>query len=168
MSRGEDMVSQFATPIVIQALDGPFDPVRLVRLRSTASSGSPAYAEKLLQQLIHAHPSMLPVEELEFSFSGLRPICQELPLAGGTKYVDNLLANPDGRICIVECKLWRNPEAVREVIAQDSGLRRRTCDFIIRTAGGGRREGTGTGGEELSHTYGSRRGGGGRPEASIH
>ena len=45
-------------------------------------------------------------------------MCQELSLANGTKYVDNLLINPDGRICIVECKLWRNPEAVREVVSQ--------------------------------------------------
>jgi hypothetical protein len=32
--------------------------------------------------------------------------------------VDNLLISPDGRICLVECKLWHNPEAVREVVAQ--------------------------------------------------
>jgi hypothetical protein len=113
------MVSQFSAPVVLEALNGPFKPIRLVRLRSSATgSGCPTYAENLLQQLIHDDPSILPVEELEFSFSELRPICQELPLANGTKYVDNLLANSDGRMCIVECKLWRNPEAVREVIAQ--------------------------------------------------
>jgi hypothetical protein len=112
------MVSQFSAPIVIQALEGPFNPVRLVRLRPRRGDQATVYAEKLLQELIHAHPSILPVDELESSFSDLRPICQELSLANGTKYVDNLLANPDGRICIVECKLWRNPEAIREVIAQ--------------------------------------------------
>jgi hypothetical protein len=116
---GEDMVSQFSAPIVIQALKGPFNPLRLVRLRPSARGDqSTVYAEKLLQELIHAHPTILPVEDLESAFSNLRPICQELPLPGGTKYVDNLLANSNGRICIVECKLWRNPEAVREVIAQ--------------------------------------------------
>jgi hypothetical protein len=113
------MVTQFSTPVVIQALQRPFNPVRLVRLRLSArGEQSTVYAEKLLQELIHAHPSILPVDELESSFSELRSVCQELPLAKGTKYVDNLLANPDGRICIVECKLWRNPDAVREVIAQ--------------------------------------------------
>jgi hypothetical protein len=117
------MVSQFSAPIVIEALNGPFSPLRLVRMRPSERGGaSAAYAEKLLQELIHAHPSILPVEELEFSFSGLRPICQELPLATGATgakfVVDNLLANPEGRVCIVECKLWRNPKAVREVVAQ--------------------------------------------------
>jgi hypothetical protein len=37
---------------------------------------------------------------------------------GTQKFVDNLLINANGRICLVECKLWRNPEAVREVVAQ--------------------------------------------------
>jgi hypothetical protein len=29
-----------------------------------------------------------------------------------------ILINPDGRICLVECKLWHNPESVREVVGQ--------------------------------------------------
>ncbi len=89
------MVSQFSAPIVIEGLKEPFNPTRLIRLRLFAGS-SMSYAEKLLQELIHAHPSILPVEELETSFLGLRSACQKLPLANGTKYVDNLLANPDG------------------------------------------------------------------------
>ena len=113
------MVLQFSAPILVENLEKPFKPKRLVRLRTTARDcASRAYAEKLLQEIIHSDPSVLPVEELEPSFSDLRPVCQELPLASGTKYIDNLLVNPDGRICIVECKLWRNPEAVREVVAQ--------------------------------------------------
>jgi hypothetical protein len=113
------MVLQFSAPILVENLEEPFKPKRLARLRTTArDSATRAYAEKLLQEIIHSDPSVLPVEELEPSFSDLRPVCQELPLANGTKYIDNLLVNPDGRICIVECKLWRNPEAVREVVAQ--------------------------------------------------
>lgn len=113
------MVLQFSAPILVENLKEPFNPRRLARLRTTARDGaSRAYAEKLLQELIHSEPSVLPVEELEPSFSDLRSVCQELPLANGTKYIDNLLMNADGRICIVECKLWRNPEAVREVVAQ--------------------------------------------------
>ena len=113
------MVLQFSAPILVENLKEPFKPKRLVRLRTAARDGpSLAFAEKLLQEIIHSDPSVLPVEELEPSFSDLRPVCQELPLANGTKYIDNLLVNPDGRICIVECKLWRNPEAVRVVVAQ--------------------------------------------------
>jgi len=33
-------------------------------------------------------------------------------------FVDNLLITPSGDIALVECKLWRNPEARREVVAQ--------------------------------------------------
>lgn len=113
------MVLQFSAPILLENLKEPFKPKRLVRLPTAARDGpSLAFAEKLLQEIIHSDPSILPVEDLEFSFSDLRPVCQELPLANGTKYIDNLLVNPEGRICIVECKLWRNPEAVRVVVAQ--------------------------------------------------
>src|SRR5262249_43624461 len=33
-------------------------------------------------------------------------------------YADNLLITPTGRLCLVECKLARNPEANRDVLAQ--------------------------------------------------
>jgi hypothetical protein len=112
------MNKQFSSPVVLDDLVLPFKPKRLQRMSSVASGSTLKFPEKLLKELIHTDPGILPVEELDRSFSGLRAVCQELPLAGGTKYIDNLLINPDGRICIVECKLWRNPEAVREVIAQ--------------------------------------------------
>lgn len=109
----------YASPVVLDGLTLPLKPMRLARVSTIAATGSPLkFPEKLLQELIHADPGILPVQEIDRAFSDLRPICQELPLASGTKYVDNLLINPDGRICIVECKLWRNPEAVREVVAQ--------------------------------------------------
>jgi hypothetical protein len=40
----------------------------------------------------------------------------ELPLPSG--YVDNLYATPDGDLIVGETKLFRNPEARREVVAQ--------------------------------------------------
>ncbi len=108
---------QHASPVVLDGLALPLNPKKLRRI-SAIDPGSPLkFPEKLLQELIHSDPSILPVEELDRAFAGLRPVCQELSLANGTKYVDNLLINSDGRICIVECKLWRNPEAVREVVA---------------------------------------------------
>jgi len=110
---------QHATPLLIESLDGPFELRRLSRLRPLKGSDERRFPERLLQDLIHAHPEMLPVEELEPSFSNLRSVCTELPLGREeSKYLDNLLINEDGRICLVECKLWRNPEAVRAVVAQ--------------------------------------------------
>lgn len=33
-------------------------------------------------------------------------------------YLDNLFVTPTGGLVLVECKLWRNPEARRQVLAQ--------------------------------------------------
>ncbi len=108
------MPRQHATPIVIDGLERPTRVERLERLYRVSKPGvGPRFVEDLLQHLIHVDPSILPVDELEPAFSGLRSVCRELRLkgAGTEKYVDNLLINPSGRICLVECKLWRNPEA---------------------------------------------------------
>lgn len=74
------------------------------------------YDEGWLQRQIHAHPSLLPIWEIEPSCWPAVPVCMELPLASG--FADNLLVSPDGNLVLVECKLWRNPEARRKVVAQ--------------------------------------------------
>jgi hypothetical protein len=115
------MALQHATPVTIDRLDDAAVIRRLVRLRRSAKPGDgPRIDERMLQRLIHLSPSILPVGEIEPMFADLRSICEELPLRGGNggKYIDNLLVNPEGKVCLVECKLWRNSEAVREVIAQ--------------------------------------------------
>ena len=62
------------------------------------------------------HPSLLPIDQIEPAFKTLVPICIELPMKSGS--MDNLLVTPNGDLALVECKLWRNPEARREVVAQ--------------------------------------------------
>lgn len=69
-----------------------------------------------MQDLIHNAPSVLPIAGAEPAFSPLLPVCVELPLTSG--YLDNLLVTPNGDLLVVECKLWRNTEARREVVAQ--------------------------------------------------
>lgn len=39
-----------------------------------------------------------------------------MPLKTG--FVDDIYVNEDGYITIAECKLWKNPQARREVVAQ--------------------------------------------------
>jgi hypothetical protein len=115
------MTIQHTAPIVIDNVEQPIQITRLQRLRRSAKAGTATrFLESFLQHLIHEHPSTLPVDEIEPAFKHLRAVCQELPLRwdDGTRSADNLLINPDGRICIVECKLWNNPEAMREVVAQ--------------------------------------------------
>jgi hypothetical protein len=50
----------------------------------------------------------------------MAPICRELPIprSSGTVYLDIFGVTGDGQLVLVECKLWRNPQARREVIAQ--------------------------------------------------
>jgi hypothetical protein len=72
--------------------------------------------EKRIQNLIHNRPDIIPMEEIEPGYSDMVSLCQELPLPAG--YVDNIWITPSGGIVIGECKLFRNPQARREVIAQ--------------------------------------------------
>lgn len=74
------------------------------------------YDEAWLQRMIHSHPSVLPISEIEPACWPAFPVCTELPLPSG--FADNLLVNPDGNLIVVECKLWRNPELRRKVVAQ--------------------------------------------------
>jgi hypothetical protein len=87
-----------------------------VVLTAVGRSGSTLYDEGWIQQLVHEHPAILPIERIEPGFTRIVPVCQELPLRSGS--LDNLLMTPDGNLVLVECKLWRNPQAKREVLAQ--------------------------------------------------
>lgn len=48
------------------------------------------------------------------------PVCRELtlPKSGGSVFLDVFGITPAGRPVLIECKLWRNPQARREVIAR--------------------------------------------------
>jgi hypothetical protein len=76
------------------------------------------YDEAWLQRLIMKRPEVLPVEEIERAFVGLIPVCSELEVVPSRAYVDGFLITPNGDMALVECKLWRNPEARREVVGQ--------------------------------------------------
>jgi hypothetical protein len=72
--------------------------------------------EDYIQTLVHDHPKLLPISEIDPIFCGAVPICRELSTPAG--FVDNLLITPTGLPVLVECKLWRNAEARREVVGQ--------------------------------------------------
>jgi hypothetical protein len=69
-------------------------------------------AEEFLQKALNTAPQLLPVEDLDPSYSPLVSLGREID------NIDNLFVSPNGRITLVETKLWRNPEATREVVAQ--------------------------------------------------
>ncbi|QQP87548.1 hypothetical protein IGS68_15720 [Skermanella sp. TT6] len=74
------------------------------------------YSEAWLQRLIHNYPACLPIDDIEPGFGMPVAVCMELPTAHGP--IDNVLLTPEGNIVLVEAKLWRNPQARREVVAQ--------------------------------------------------
>lgn len=74
------------------------------------------YNEAWLQELLRTQPDILPVAEIEPIFFPMIPIGREV--ATGTGAIDNLFISHRGYLILVETKLWRNPEAKREVIAQ--------------------------------------------------
>lgn len=81
------------------------------------SMQSDEYNEARIRDLIFAHPEAIPVQEIDPSFGPLVPICTELYL-GPKCRADALFLNSLGMPTILECKLWHNPEARREVIGQ--------------------------------------------------
>lgn len=109
---------QHCRPCWITSLDKNAHGKLLTRLDFTAGSGlgDGKYDEAWLQELLHRFPECLPVDELEPGLGPLIPIGMEVPTATG--YIDNLFVTGDGNIVLVECKLWRNPEARRRVLSQ--------------------------------------------------
>lgn len=74
------------------------------------------FEEKELQDLISAHPAILPIGDIESGWEHAVSLGTEIASGGGP--MDVLLINAQGRITIVETKLFRNPEAKRKVLAQ--------------------------------------------------
>lgn len=88
--------------------------------RVPLSSRKVQWDEPWLQGLLFDNPSLVPVEEISPGARGFVPICRELtiPKSGPAVFLDVLGVTPEGRLVLIECKLWKNPQARREVIAQ--------------------------------------------------
>ncbi len=76
-----------------------------------------ANLEHPLRDLIYDHPGILPLTELEPEIGRVVAVAKEFNLPGAG-FADVLLVSEWGRLIIVECKLWRNPQARREVVGQ--------------------------------------------------
>ena len=90
--------------------------VPLRRRRLTVEPTGNAYDEGWLQLLLFESPEILPIGEIDTAFSPAIPLCRELPTAAGP--IDLAFVSETGRLTVVECKLWKNPAARRQVIAQ--------------------------------------------------
>lgn len=76
-----------------------------------------ARREHRLRDLIHDNPVLMPIHALDPSYGRVFTVAKELSIPG-VGFVDVVLADERGRLVIVECKLWRNPQARREVVGQ--------------------------------------------------
>jgi hypothetical protein len=114
---------QHSAPILLMA-DGRSVTLEPVTQQGTQQEGAQqegaqqaAMLETEIQALVHAHPAALPIAEIDPMFVGAVAVCREMQL-GKAGRVDNFLITPSGLPVLVECKLWRNPEARREVVGQ--------------------------------------------------
>jgi hypothetical protein len=73
-------------------------------------------SEAWLRDALHDNPELVPVADIDVTFGPLVSVCTELPTDVGP--IDNVFINSHGRLTLVECKLWKNAEARRKLIAQ--------------------------------------------------
>lgn len=100
--------SQFAAPLLIDG--GRTSTLQRVWF------GDRQYDEGWLQKLLFEHPQLLPIADIEPWFDMPLPVARELPTNAGP--LDLLYVNARGYLTLVETKLWRNPQARREVVGQ--------------------------------------------------
>ena len=104
------MIDRWATPIW-RLPDGTIETLERVPV------GQASFAESELRDLLATKAAALPVRHFDPVFAS--PVClgTEFPVRGVGR-VDGLFLSPSGYLTILETKLWQNPEARREVVAQ--------------------------------------------------
>lgn len=105
------MSRQHAAPVLV-ATNGK---AAILRPLGLGQEGH-GWTEAAVQTLIQAQPACLPIADIDPLFANPVPICTELNTTAGS--IDNLLVTASGLPVLVECKLWRNPQARREVVGQ--------------------------------------------------
>jgi hypothetical protein len=126
-------IRQFCTPHLFAA--GAAHPMRRI------SFDDKGFGESFYQKLLVDHPLLLPIDDIEPLFAPLLSLGREIKTDAGP--VDVLYISPEGYLTLVETKLWRNPEARREVVAQiidyASAMSKWTYDQLrdaVKRAGG--------------------------------
>lgn len=103
----------YGTPVLLTETQSKASEMVAVNLESDPNF---KYNEDWLQEKITEHPKLLPVNEVDPIFGELIPVYREMMTPVGP--LDNLFINEQGLLTLVECKLWRNPEARRKVVGQ--------------------------------------------------
>lgn len=106
------MASRDGQPFFIDNRQGEFacEPLDRVNLTGTPS-------EDWLQRLLDQAPDLLPLGDVDDRIEPpLVSLGREVQTPAGP--IDNLFISRNGYLVVVETKLWRNPEARRQVVAQ--------------------------------------------------
>jgi hypothetical protein len=87
--------------------------------RHSLSTGS-KFDEKWLQDVLFGNIELIQPTDSSYDRIKLIPLCRELNLNDGIRnlYLDILAVTETGKLILIECKLWKNPQARREVLAQ--------------------------------------------------
>jgi hypothetical protein len=99
---------QYTTPMFVEA--GRAIPLDRVPFSERT------FDEGWLQKLLFEQPNLLPIEDIDPLFRRLVPVARELRTGKGK--IDLVYANSHGFLTLAETKLWRSPQARREVVAQ--------------------------------------------------
>lgn len=92
-----------------------------IRPISFSRQDQSSFNETLLQEIVDLAPEILPIRDFYRAVTSVCSLGREIPLdLGGERqgFIDNLLITNDGHLVIVETKLYRNPEAIREAVVQ--------------------------------------------------
>jgi hypothetical protein len=103
-------------PVLVNTENRP-----LYRIRPGSKHARALYEEKTIQELLHDHPELLPVHEIWPDSSQWVSLGREMQVSlsrSKNGYIDNLFVTAEGRLILVEAKLYRNHEGRRQVVAQ--------------------------------------------------
>lgn len=101
---------QIATPMLLAGPDCAGTLLETVPLMK------PPFDEATVQSLLAMNPDLLPTEEVDPSYSRLHLLGMEVGTHAGP--IDIVYATEAGHLALVETKLWKNPQARREVVGQ--------------------------------------------------
>ena len=96
--------------------DGDSSGETLRRLPLGMTSVAGGVDEATIQDLMFRNPEALPIDVIDNAYVAPVALCRELSTPAG--YIDAVYVNAMGRLILAEFKLWRNPQARREVIGQ--------------------------------------------------
>lgn len=92
----------------------------ITKFERLSLGGNSSFDEKWLQKVLFENIELIKVSDPVYDKITVIPLCRELTLNDGIRnlFLDVLAVTETGRLVLIECKLWKNPQARREVLAQ--------------------------------------------------